>query len=82
VGDKIELFLQAKNGQNPYTWNFLNLPAQLKGDQSGKLLGSFDQEGYYSFSASCSDGSGSNADSYMTFNIQPRTLGKSTSPPT
>jgi len=74
VGDKINLALEAKNGKGPFTWSFLRLPAGLKADKNGNIAGSFDQEGYYSFSASCSDESGSSADSYFTFNVQPKTL--------
>jgi len=55
VGDQINLSLEAKNGKNPYTWSFLHLPTGIKADKSGNLIGKFDQEGYYSFSASCSD---------------------------
>jgi hypothetical protein len=41
------------------------------------IEGIFDEVGYYSFSASCSDSNGQNADSYFTFNIQPRTIVRS-----
>lgn len=81
VGDSINLSLEASNGKNPYTWNFLNLPAGLKADSNGNIVGSFEQEGYYSFSASACDESGETADSYFTFNIQPKTLVKCTVPP-
>jgi hypothetical protein len=78
AGDKINFSLQAKNGKSPYTWSYVNLPSQLVGDKDGNVSGSFDQEGYYSFSASANDNSGSNADSYFTFNVQPKGVKKST----
>jgi len=77
VGDKINLALNAQNGKNPYTWTYFNLPKQITATPNGTLSGSFDQEGYYSFSAACSDGSGSTADSYFTINVQPKGLTKS-----
>jgi hypothetical protein len=70
----VNLNLQAQNGNPPYTWNYLNLPSQLSGDNSGNIKGSFDQEGYYSFSASAADSKGNAVDSYYTLNIQPKTL--------
>lgn len=76
VGDKIDFSLDARNGKAPYTWNFLNLPSQLTADRNGRISGVFSQEGYYSFSASANDGSGANADSYFTFNIQPKSVAK------
>lgn len=48
------------------------MPSCLAGDASGLISGVFEQEGYYSFSASANDNSGSIADSYFTFNIQPK----------
>lgn len=77
VGDQVNFNLDAQNGKAPYTWSYVNLPSQLNGDKSGRIIGSFNQEGYYSFSASANDGSGSNADSYFTFNVQPKSVTKS-----
>jgi hypothetical protein len=77
VGSNINIGLQAKDGKAPYTWTYNNLPAQLVGDRNGKISGSFDREGYYSFSASACDNAGAIADSYYTFNIQPTTVVKS-----
>jgi hypothetical protein len=37
VGDDIKLSLEAKNGKNPYTWSYVNLPAQLVGDKAGSI---------------------------------------------
>lgn len=71
VGNKINVNLQAKSGKAPYTWTYNNLPAQLVGDKDGLISGVFDQEGYYSFSASACDSAGAIADSYFTFNVQP-----------
>lgn len=71
VGSSINLGLEASHGKAPYTWNFLNLPAGLKGDKDGKVTGNFNAEGYYSFSASANDAEGNTADCYYTFNIQP-----------
>lgn len=36
------------------------------------MSGSFSAEGYYSFSASCSDADGNVADAFFTFNVQPQ----------
>lgn len=55
VGSNINLALSAKNGKSPYTWTFDKLPSGLNGDKNGKLIGSFSQQGYYSFSASACD---------------------------
>jgi hypothetical protein len=66
--------LQAINGKEPYTWNYINLPYKLSGNESGIVYGSIDQEGYYTFSASASDSLGATADSYFTLNIQPVTM--------
>jgi hypothetical protein len=43
----------------------------LTGDNSGKLVGSFYSEGYYSFGATCSNKEGNSIDYFFTFNIQP-----------
>lgn len=79
VGNSINLNLQAKNGKAPYTWTYNNLPAQLVADKEGKISGLFDQEGYYSFSASACDSAGAIADSYFTINVQPTSAVKSNS---
>jgi hypothetical protein len=81
VGNKVNLNLQAKAGKAPYTWTYNNLPAQLVGGKEGIISGIFDQEGYYSFSASACDSAGAIADSYFTFNVQPTTAVKSNSLP-
>jgi hypothetical protein len=73
VGNKVNLNLQARAGKAPYTWTYNNLPAQLVGGKDGIISGIFDQEGYYSFSASACDSAGAIADSYFTFNVQPTT---------
>jgi hypothetical protein len=78
VGKKVSLSLQAKAGNAPYTWTYNNLPAQLVGNKDGSLSGIFEQEGYYSFSASACDNAGAIADSYFTFNVQPSTAVSST----
>lgn len=77
VGNKVNLNLQAKAGKAPYTWTYNNLPAQLVGGKDGIISGIFDQEGYYSFSASACDNLGAIADSYFTFNVQPTAVVKS-----
>ncbi len=77
VGNKVNLNLQAKAGKAPYTWTYNNLPGQLIGGKDGIISGIFDQEGYYSFSASACDSEGAIADSYFTFNVQPVTAVKS-----
>jgi len=77
AGDQINLKLAANNGVSPYTWSYINLPSELRGDKDGVLNGVFNREGYYSFSASCSDSNGKAVDSYFTFNVQPKTLTKS-----
>lgn len=74
VGENINLALQAQNGKAPYTWNFVKLPAGLVGTNDGKVSGVFGEPGYYSFSASANDASGSTADCYYTFNVQPQTV--------
>jgi len=74
VGDKINITLTALNGKAQYTWNYLNLPPQLSGNVFGSITGVFNIEGYYSFSASLSDSSGMSADSYITINIQPKSV--------
>jgi len=71
VGKKVSLNLQAKEGKAPYTWTYNSLPAQLVGGIDGIISGLFDQEGYYSFSASACDSLGAIADSYFTINVQP-----------
>lgn len=59
VGQSVQVSLNAKQGVSPYTWNFLNLPDGLVHDGKGRLSGKFNQEGYYTFTASCSDSQGS-----------------------
>jgi hypothetical protein len=71
VGDRVSLPLRAVNGKEPYAWNYINLPPQLSGNSSGGVFGLFDQEGYYTFSASACDSSGLIADAFFTLNIQP-----------
>ena len=77
VGDMVDLNLHAQDGKAPYTWTYNNLPAQLVGGKDGSISGTFNQEGYYSFSASACDSAGAIADSYYTFNIQPPSAVKS-----
>ena len=74
VGDKINITLSALNGKPQYTWNYMSLPPQLSGNIFGCISGVFNIEGYYSFSASVSDSSGVAADSYLTINIQPKSV--------
>jgi hypothetical protein len=74
AGNKVNLALQAANGKSPYTWSYVNLPAGLVGDKSGKITGVVQNEGYYSFNAVCNDATGQSADVYYTFNVQPSTL--------
>lgn len=74
VSDKVLLQLRAVNGKEPYAWNYINLPSQLSGNSTGGVSGVFDQEGYYTFSASASDSFGLIADAFFTVNIQPFTL--------
>lgn len=74
VGQPINLVLSAEHGKAPYTWNFLKLPAGLSSSKDGRISGSFSETGYYSFSASANDASGSTADCYYTFNVQPQTV--------
>ena len=71
VGEKINLSLEAAQGQAPYAWTYLNLPAGLVGTKDGKITGVLDATGYYSFSASANDAEGNSADCYYTFNVQP-----------
>lgn len=78
VGDKINITLSAINGKPQYTWNYINLPPQLSGNVFGSIAGVFNIEGYYSFSASVSDSTGVIADSYLTINIQPKSVLKGT----
>lgn len=74
VGEPIKLSLSAEHGKAPYTWNFLKLPSGLQATKEGYISGAFSEIGYYSFSASANDASGSTADCYYTFNIQPTTV--------
>ena len=53
------------------------MPSGIYGDQSGLIKGAFVDSGYYSFSVSCSDAVGSTAEAYLTWNIQPKTLVRS-----
>ncbi len=76
VGNKVNLNLQAANGKAPYTWSFVNLPSGLAGDKIGKITGTIQNEGYYSFNAICNDATGQSADVYYTFNVQPSTLAR------
>lgn len=69
----IEVQLSAAQGSAPFTWNYNNLPSGLKGDSNGRISGAINQAGYYTFSASCSDAVGNNAEDYFTFNVQPLT---------
>jgi len=70
----VNVALQAAKGKSPYTWSFVNLPSGLVADKSGKISGTIQNEGYYSFNAICNDADGQSADAYYTFNIQPTTL--------
>lgn len=72
VGDKINLGLKTEHGKNPLKWNFLNLPAELIGQEDGVIRGIFEKEGYYSFSATANDAEGHFADCYFTLNVQPK----------
>lgn len=58
-------------------WKYTNLPSGIYGDQSGLVKGTFVNSGYYSFSVSCSDAVGSTAEAFITWNIQPKTLVRS-----
>jgi hypothetical protein len=78
VGNKVNVNLQAANGKTPYTWSFVNLPSGLAGDINGKITGTLQNEGYYSFNAICNDVTGQSADVYYTLNIQPNTLTRKT----
>lgn len=78
-GDKISIQLNSQNGVSPITWNYKNLPAGLSGDNSGLISGTISKDGSYSFSASCGDAKGQNAQSFYTLNVQPGTLIKSNS---
>ena len=74
VGDKIDFALKTEHGKAPFKWDFVNLPEQLIAGSDGIIRGVFEQEGYYSFSASVSDAEGNAADSFFTFNVQPKAL--------
>jgi hypothetical protein len=74
VGSVIQFQLEAQQGKAPLLWRYSNLPSGIFGDQSGLIKGTFVNPGYYSFSASCSDSVGVSAEAYITWNIQPRTL--------
>jgi hypothetical protein len=74
VGDKIDFSIQAQNGKAPYKWSYNNLPSSISASEDGRITGLFSAEGCYSFSASACDSDGSIADSYFTFNVQPKTL--------
>ena len=78
VGDKISLNLGTEHGKAPFKWDFMNLPDALNANSDGIIRGVFEQEGYYSFSATVSDADGNLADSFFTINIQPKTLLAST----
>lgn len=77
VGTNIEFQLVAENGKAPLLWRYNNLPSGIRGDQTGLIRGTFVEPGYYSFSASCSDSLGVTAEAFLTWNIQPRTLVRS-----
>lgn len=77
VGTVIQFQLEAQNGKAPLLWRYTNLPSGIFGDQSGLIKGTFVNPGYYSFSASCADSLGISAEAYITWNIQPRTLVRS-----
>lgn len=79
-GDKISIQLNSQNGVSPITWNYKNLPAGLSGDNNGLISGTIAKDGSYSFSASCGDSKGQNAQSFYTLNVQPGTLIKSKFP--
>ena len=74
VGTVIQFQLEAKNGNAPLLWRYNSLPSGIYGDQTGLVKGTFINTGYYSFSASCADSLGVSAEAYITWNIQPRTL--------
>jgi len=78
VGTVIQFQLEAQNGKSPLLWRYNNLPSGIFGDQSGLVKGTFINSGYYSFSASCSDSLGATAEAFLTWNIQPKTLVRST----
>lgn len=78
VGSNIEFALEAKNGAAPLLWKYNNLPKGIVGDQRGLIKGVFAEPGYYSFSVSCSDSVGISAEAYLTWNIQPKTIIRST----
>ena len=48
----------------------------------GVVKGSFIKEGYYTFATAVSDTAGNSADSFVTVNIQPKTLTSSINAPT
>lgn len=72
VGNMVYILFEADNGKLPYIWTYTNLPAGLIADMKGTVNGTFIQEGYYTFSATVADSTGSTADSYLTVNVQPR----------
>ncbi len=74
VGANIQFKLDANHGAAPLLWKYSNLPSGIYGDQLGLIKGAFVNSGYYSFSVSCSDSVGSSAEAYITWNIQPKTL--------
>lgn len=76
-GEKISIQLSSNNGVAPITWNYKNLPSGLSGDNNGLIQGTITADGSYSFSASCGDSKGQNAQSFYTLNVQPGTLIKS-----
>lgn len=57
----------------PLLWRYKNLPDGLYGDQTGIIKGVFVNSGYYSFSVECSDSVGISAETFLTWNIQPKT---------
>ena len=77
VGTVIQFQLEAKNGKAPLLWRYNSLPSGVYGDQNGLVKGTFINSGYYSFSASCADSMGASAEAYITWNIQPKTLVRS-----
>ena len=73
VGANINFNLRADGAIAPLLWRYKNLPNGLQGDQTGIIRGVFVNSGYYSFSVECSDSVGISAETFLTWNIQPRT---------
>lgn len=74
VGANINFVFEAKQAKAPLLWKYSGLPSGIIGGQDGIVKGVFVNPGYYSFSVSCSDSLGAVAEAYITWNIQPKTI--------